>query len=155
MHTSRMAQRLAAPADDFKRITADAVRVVRQSAPALSSSECQLLSDLSRGRYLDGAFRFVEIMRRCGNPLHAAWWAEQLRVYALSGHPGLTLMLPDAFRWEENANHEGNEAQWDWWIARSPSARDRLFHTMLAQELASRAVRDALCRERPRSLRLS
>lgn len=151
MRTSAAPSRLVARSSDLRVIAADAVRVVRISAHGLSERERQLLDDLGRGRYLTGVFKFVEIAKRCEDPLHAAWFAERLRGFVLADHPAISRDVDLAFRDETVANGDANLAQHDYRVAPTRANRERAIDALLRQDITTHAAIDALHRDAGRA----
>jgi hypothetical protein len=130
--------------DELHLLTADAVRVMRESVDRLHPRDQQFLKDVGRGRYIGGMLRLTEIARRCADPCATGFLFEQWRGFAIRGHPALTMTVGAAFRDETIANGSSDLAQLDYALMPTRSNRDRAIEALQRQLVMTRAALDAL-----------
>lgn len=132
----------------------ESCRLMLRSAAGLTAQQQQLAYDVQRGRYarsLRVFFSLLEIGRHCAEPSDAVALPEVCRGYIVAAHPRLVSVgVREAFEQESRANQRCDDAQRAYLWDRSAGAADAVIEATTAQELASRAMADALHSARSR-----
>lgn len=110
-HTPALPLRGVSTLDALKAEAGEAVRITREYADGLTTKDHDLLKAFSRGQYLTGVLRFMEIGLKCQEVAAATALPEVLRGFTVRHHPRAHVCYLEAFASESDSNGGFDVAQ--------------------------------------------
>lgn len=133
----------------FSARLADACRLIRRSAPRLTESDSQLVSDFERGRGTTRIERLANIASLCSDPADATALGDCFRGHALARMKTSNVTVLEALRLEAQADGGEDAAMLEYLSNPCEANRQRAIEALRRAVETSQAVIDALHRLGP------